>query len=225
MRFVELPAQPDEQNTNAAQLSGPVADPGEHRFASRLRDNLNARHARLADASVVSSAREQGGQEAKIFLDSLLGDDWMLICGYQNSAGRIDQLLVGAHGVVAMTSLYLDAVVHCHGDKWRAEQFDHRTGKRIGEIHLHDDVGRSPSAQLNQAADTLEQFLRSSGVEINALRVVLLDHPRSRMPERLQQTVNIFTSSYDLGRWLDDLPKVLDRAGRRELDRLLTGHN
>ena len=33
------------------------------------------------------------------------------------------------------------------------------------------------------------------------------------MRERLQQTVNIFTSPYDLGRWLDDLPKLLDRAG------------
>ena len=239
MRFVELPGAPGDQHPDtsqpfAPQLSGPATDPGEPRFASRLRDTLDARHARqaahqedllLADASVVNSAREEGGQQAKIFLDSLLGDDWMMIRGYSNSAGGIDQLLVGAHGVVAMTSLHLDAVVHCRGDKWRAEQFDHRTGKRIGEIRLHDQAGRSPSTQLNQAADELEQFLRSSGVEINALRAVLLNHPRSQMQERLQQTVNIFTSPYDLGRWLDDLPQILDRAGRRQLDRLLTGRS
>ena len=104
----------------------------------------------------------------------------MMIRGYSNSAGGIDQLLVGEHGVVAMTSLHLDAIVHCRGDKWRAEQFDHRTGTRIGEIHLHDQAGRSPNTQLNQAADELEQFLRSSGVEITALRAVLLNHPGHR---------------------------------------------
>ncbi len=239
MRFVELPGEPGGQGEDAEQpftpqLSGPAADPGEHRFASRLRDTLDARHARqaghqedlrLADGSTMRSAREEGGTQAKVFLGSLLGDDWMMIHGYQNSAGGIGQLLVGVHGVVAMTSLHLDAVVHCQGDKWRAEQFDHRTGTRTGVIRLHDQAGRSPSTQLNQAADELEQFLRSSGAEIMVLRVVLLNHPRSRVEERLQQTVNIFASPYDLGRWLDDLPKILDRAGRRQLERLLAGHS
>jgi hypothetical protein len=108
---------------------------------------------------------------------------------------------------------------------WRAEKFDHRAGTRIGEIHLGDQAGRSPSTQLNQAADELEQFLRSSGAEIKVLRVVLLNHPRSQVEERLRQTVHIFASPYDLGRWLNDLPKVLDRAGRRQLERLLADHS
>lgn len=239
MRFVELPDQPGGQHEDAEQpftphMSGLAADPGEHRFASRLRDTLDARHARqaahqedlrLADASAMHSARKEGGRQAKIFLASLLGDDWMMIHGYQNSAGGIGQLLVGVHGVVAMTSLHLDATVHCHGDKWRAEKFDHRAGTRIGEMHLHDQAGRSPGTQLNQAADELEQFLRSSGAEIKVLRVVLLNHPRSQVGEALRQTVHIFASPYDLGRWLHDLPKILDRAGRRQLERLLAGHS
>jgi hypothetical protein len=180
---------------------------------------------RLADASAMDSAVEEGGKQAKIFLESLLGDDWMMIHGYRNSAGGIGQLLVGERGVVAMTSLHLDAVVHCQGDKWRAEVLDHRAGKRIGEIRLHDQAGRSPATQLNQAADELEQFLRSSGVETTVLRVVLLNHPRSQVGEKLRQALNIFASPYDLGRWLNDLPEIRDRAGRRQLDRLLVGHS
>jgi hypothetical protein len=179
----------------------------------------------LAETSALDAAREEGGKQAEIFLASLLEDDWMMIHGYQNSAGGIDQILVGEHGVVAMTSLHLDATVHCHGDKWRAEIFDHRVGKRIGKLQLQDQAGRSPGTQLNQAADELEQFLRSAGVEINVLRVVLLNHSRSQLGERVRQTVNIFASPYDLGRWLDDLPEMLDRAGRRQLDRLLAGHS
>jgi len=241
VRFVELPGQPGGQDEDAnaeqaftAQMSAPAPDPGGHKFGSRLRDNLDARHARqaahqedvrLADASAIDSALEEGGRQAKIFLQSLLGDEWMMISGYRNSAGGIGQLLVGEHGVVAMTSLHLDATVHCHGDKWRAEVFDHRAGKRIAEIRLHDQAGRSPSTQLNQAADELEQFLRSSGIGIAVLRVVLLNHPRSQVGENLRQTLNIFSSPYDLGRWLNDLPEVLDRAGRRQLDRLLAGHS
>jgi hypothetical protein len=229
MRFVELPGEPEQSFT--PQLSSPAVA-GEHR--SRLRDALDARHDRqaahqqerqLADATAIDSALEEGGAQAKIFLASLLGDDWMMIHGYQNSAGGIGQLLLGEPGVVAMTSLHLDATVYCHGDKWRAEQFDHRTGSRIGEIHLRDQEGRSPDTQLNQAADELERFLRSSELQITVLRVVLLNHSRSQLGETLRQTVNIFTSPYDLGRWLDDLPKLLDRGGRRQLERLLAGHS
>jgi hypothetical protein len=235
VRYVELPGQPEgAEQPLTPQLSGPAADPGEHRFGSRLRDTLDARHARqaahtedlrLADVATMHSVAEEGGRQAKVFLGSLLGDDWMMISGYQNSAGRIGQILVGMHGVVAMTSLHLDATVHCNGDKWRAEKFDHRTGTRIGQIDLHDQAGRSPGTWLNQAADEFEKFLRSSGAETTVLRVVLLNHPRSRVEESVRQTVNIFASPYDLGRWLDGLPKTLDRAGRRQLERLVADHS
>ena len=96
MRYVELPGQPSGKDEDAEQpftpqMGGPAADPGEHRFASRLRDTLDARHARqaahqadlrLADASDPRSARKEGGRQAMIFLGSLLCDDRMMIRGY-----------------------------------------------------------------------------------------------------------------------------------------------
>jgi len=212
---------------------GPATDPGEHRFGSRLRDSLAARHAsqiahqeelRMAEAQALRTARKTGGKHAVTYLGGELGDDWMMVLGYQNSSGGIAQLLVGNLGVVAMTSLHVDATVHCHGDTWRAEKIDHHGGHSLGETHLVDQAGRSPSTALNQAADTLEQFLRSSGVDIKVHRVILLNHPYSRLDDSRRASVRIFASHYDLGKWLKELPKILDRAGRRQIERLFTDH-
>lgn len=241
MRVVDVSGQPGGQHHQAERddadqgpfspdVIDPAADPGEHHLASRLRDTLAARHARqaahqedvlLADAGALHAARKAGAKHAMTMLGGQLDDDWMMIRGYQNAAGGIAQLLVGTHGVVAMTSLHLDATVHCHGDKWHAEKFGH-DGKSLGEIHLADQAGHSPSTQLNQAADALEQFLRSSGVQVSVLRVVLLNHPRSRLEESRRPAVQIFASHYDVVRWLKDRPKIFDRAGRRQIERLLT---
>lgn len=242
MRLIELPGQPGGQPKQAehrdadqgpfsADLIGPAADPGEHHLASRLRDTLAARHAkqaahqedvRLAEAEVLRSARKGGAKLAVTFLSGQLPDDWMLIRGYQNSSGGVGQLLVGNHGVVAMTSLNLDATVRCHGDKWLDEKIDRHSGRSLGEIHLVDQAGRSPSAELNQAADTLEHFLRSEGAKISVLRAVLLNHSYSRLEEGHRSTVHVFASNYDLLSWLKELPKILDRASRRHVERLLT---
>jgi hypothetical protein len=237
MRVVEVSGEPGGRGADSGQamsgpaMSGPADDAGGHQFGARLRDTLAARHARqtahaedvrAADADALRSARKAGGKHAVTFLSSLLADDWMMIRGYQNAAGGIGQLLVGNHGVVAMTSLHLDATVHCHGDKWRAERFDHHDGRSLGEIHLADRAGLSPSAQLNLAADALEHFLRASGVETSVLRVVLLNHPRSVLESSHRPTVAVFGSPYDLARWLKERPKILDRAGRRQIERLLT---
>lgn len=239
MRVVEVSGQHGGQRDDAAQapprsdLIGPATDAGGHRFGSRLRDTLAARHAsqlahaedaRLASAEVVKAARKSGAQHAVKSLAAELGDDWILVRGYQNSAGGIGQLLLGTHGVVAVTSLSLDATVRCHGDKWRAERVD-KNGQSLGEINLDDRSGRSPSAQLNQAADELEKFLRSAGLQVTVLRAVLLNHFRSRVEDSHRPTAQIFTSHYELGDWLRKLPKVLDRGQRRKIEELLTGHD
>jgi len=211
-------------------LVSPMIGSDQPQRSSRLVDAFGARRARQrarvedlrsASAEVVSAARKTGGKHAVNDLTGELGDDWILVRGYQNSSGQIGQLLVGTHGVVALTSLHLDATVHCHGDKWSAQRFD-RDGRSQGEFNLDDRAGHSPSAQLNQAADVLEKFLRSSGVEISVLRAVLLNHPRSRLEDSRGPTVQIFTSHFDLGTWMRKLPKVLDRGQRRKIEQLLT---
>jgi hypothetical protein len=87
---------------------------------------------------------------------------------------------------------------------------------------LADRDGRSPSAQLNHAADLLEQLLGSDGAPARVPRAVLLSHPRSRLAACTRPTVRVFTSATEVVTWLHTMPKALDRGGKRHLEDLIT---
>lgn len=209
-----------------SQALGPAAGPGQQHLATRLLDPLAAHHARQlahaedlraagsADAGELKGARKLGAKHAATDLQAHLGDDWVLFHGLRTTGGGIGQLLIGPRGLVAMTSMYLDATVHCRGDKWHAEK-----------LSLDDRDGRSPSVQLNQAADVLEKCLHAAGLRFSVQRVVLLNHPRSAQGEWHRPTVQVFGSAFDFITWLNKLPKTLDRGQKRQLENLITGDN
>jgi hypothetical protein len=210
----------------------PAADVDQHRLGSRLFDPLAARHARQlahsedlaggADAAQVRTARRSGAKRATIDLDGPLGDDWIMFYGYRNASGPIGQLLLGPRGLIAMNSYCIDAEVHCRGDKWHAEKaIKGETRKR--ELSLNDERGRSPSTELNQAADTLEKFLHAAGVQLSVQRVVLLNHSMGSEGERHRPTVQVFASAQDFLAWVNKLPKILDRGQKRQLQELIAG--
>lgn len=238
MRVVDLwrPSDEDHEANSGSMSSGPTAfgpadDAGEHHFASQLRDKLGARRAsqqahqqdmRGVEVQALRSAKKAG---AKNTLSNLsLGDDWIMYRGYRNAGGEIHQLLLGPHGLVAMTSLYLDGRVHCHGDKWHVEKFG-RNGQELGHNSLDDRQGRSPSAALHHAADVLEKTLHSAGHKLRVHRAVLLNHPKAFQSESHRPTVQVFTSSWDLVNWLNKTPKVLDRGGRHQIESLIGGRH
>lgn len=212
-----------------SQVLGPGAETGGHRFGSLL-DPLAARHARqrahaedLAEAggtSGVKGAVKLGGRHVTTDLGERLGDDWLLIHGLFTTAGPISQLLLGPPGLVALTSLHLNAKVHCRGDKWHAEK-EPKPGERRVEISLDDRQGRSPSVALNQAADTLEKFLRPAGMPLRVERVVLIHHPGPGEDQWHRPTVHTFGSTFDFITWLHKLPKILDRGQKRQIEKLI----
>ncbi len=223
---------------------GPATEPDQQRIGSRLLDPLAARHARqlahaddlrAASAGELKSARKLGARYVVTDLESRLGDDWVLVRGLLTVGGGIGQVLIGPHGVIAMTSLHLDATVHCHGDNWRAEKpVRHDHGSKQDEHHgwhnetstelsLDDQDGRSPSVQLNQAADVLEKFLHAAGPRFSVQRVILLNHPRLERGTWHRPTVNVLGSAADLLTWLNKLPKTLDRGQRRQIENLIAG--
>ena len=151
-----------------------------------------------------------------------LGDDWVLLRGYKNTCGEIDHLLLGPKGLVAVEVKNINGTVHCDGDSWRVDKFD-RYGNLVEQYSIGDRGARhrSPSVQLNEPADALEDFLRSRGQDVGVLRVVLLAHPRSKVGTCRRATVSIFTSASDVTRLLTKVKQPFDPATRAKLEDLI----
>jgi hypothetical protein len=159
---------------------------------------------------------QQGAQE----FGRVLGDDWVLVRGYCNKRGEIDHLLLGPPGLIAIESKHLNATVYCDGDEWRFEKFD-RAGNLLDRGNLSDRGGRSPSVQLNEPADLLQEFLSSRDGKVSILRVVLLTHPNSKRGRCQKATVHIATSPGLLADQLKAMPPVLTASQRASLEQLI----
>jgi hypothetical protein len=149
-----------------------------------------------------------GEQQVAADLGAVFGDEWVLFRGYRNGRGEIDHLLLGPGGLFAIEVKYHNATVYITGDDWRFEKFD-RWGNQVEQGRIEDRTGRSPSVQLNEPADELVRFLRTRGQAISAARIVILNHPRSRVGSQRNATVRVTTSSRDI--------VGLVRGSRREL--------
>ena len=161
-----------------------------------------------------------GEQQAAREFGRVLGDDWVLIRGYCNKRGEIDHLLLGPPGLIAVESKHLNATVYCDGDDWRFEKFD-RFGNLVERGSISDRGGRSPSVQLNEPADMLQEFLSTRAGQVPMLRVVLLTHPNARCGRRRKPTVHIATSAAILADQLNDMPPVLSASRRARLEELI----
>ncbi len=127
-------------------------------------------------------------------LGAVLGSEWVLFSGYRNGRGEIDHLLAGPGGLFAIEVKYHNATVYINGEDWLFEKFD-RWGNRVEQGRIADRTGRSPSQQVNDAADELERFLNSRGQRVSIARIVILNHPRSKVGGQRNATVAVTTSS------------------------------
>lgn len=155
-------------------------------------------------------------------LGRVLSDDWALLRGYRNRRGEIDHVLVGPRGLFAIEVKYRNATVHVNGDDWRFDKYD-----QYGNLVEHgrqktDAGGRSPSAQLNEPASELEQFLRSRGQTVTVNRIVVLTHPRSRVGSAKNLTVNLVAPSVGhVISYLKAAPAVFSAEQRAQLEELI----
>jgi len=168
------------------------------------------------------AAGVEGEQFVADELGRTLSDDWALLRGYKNTRGEIDHLLLGPNGLVAIEVKSINGTVHCDGDSWRVDKFD-RYGNLVEQYSLGDAGARhrSPSVQLNEPADALEEFLRSRGQDVGVLRVVLLAHPRSKVGACRRATVSIFTRASEVTRLLTKVKQPFDPATRAKLEDLI----
>ena len=175
-------------------------------------------------AGVSSGARDiprlDGEPQVLADFGGVLADDWVLVRGYCNARGEIDYLLLGPTGLVAMQTRHLNATVTCDGDSWLVTRVDLH-GKISERGAFADRRGRSPSVQLNEPADLLEQLLSSHCGNVSVLRAVLLTHPDAKLGRCKYATVHIATSARELACQLADMPPVIGAVRRARLEELI----
>jgi hypothetical protein len=168
----------------------------------------------------ILTAGMAGERRVETELGRALGDDWVLFRGYKNRGGEIDHLLVGPRGLFAMEGKHRNARVHVDGDRWTFDKYD-RYGNLVEHGAIADRGGRSPSVQVNQAADELAKFLRSRGQDVSIQRIVVLTHDRSEVGSLRNLTVSV-TNSTDLVLGLvRDSAVALKAARAAEIERLI----
>lgn len=152
---------------------------------------------RIAEASrdeVVWNAGGEGEQRVSDVLRRALNDEWVVVSGYKNRGGEIDKILVGPSGALAIEIKFVNGRVSCDGDKWWRDKYDKYGNLVETNITIADKRGRSPSAQVNDATDRLQEFLLKRGLSFRIARAVVLSHPSSSIGQIQNQTVDLIAT-------------------------------
>ena len=148
--------------------------------------------ASAGQSEAVWNAGSRGEQFVKDRL-AALSDDFMLISGYKNQKGEIDQVLVGPNGVICIEVKYLNGQISCIGDAWWRDKYDQYGNLVERNVPIQDKGGRGPSAQVNASADKLQDFLRQrSGIQ-RVYRAVVFSHESSVLVSIKAPTVDVVT--------------------------------
>ena len=152
-------------------------------------------------SEAIWSAGSQGEQLVKAKLASVLGDQFVLVCGYKNQKGEIDQILVGPQGVICIEIKYMNGHISCAGDAWTRDRYDSHGDLVERKVPIRDKGGRGPSAQINESADRLRDFLRQRmGIE-RVYRAVVFAHESSVLETIKAPTVDVVTDLKTFGIW------------------------
>ena len=147
----------------------------------------------------------QSGEDAvAAFFAKTLSDEWTLIRGYKNRKGELDGLLVGPRGIHALEIKNLKGTVHCDGDTWVRDKRDRWGNQVLFAAPISDHGGRSPSQQVNEAADVLEGFLQRTMPLVRIRRCVVFSSPEAEFGEMKDPTVDaLLLSRGDLATMFD----------------------
>lgn len=157
---------------------------------------------RSADRDEIVWASGNVGERKVATYLSRLPDEWILVSGYRNTKGEIDQVLLGPRGVFAIEIKFINGVVHCDGDRWWSDKYDRYGNLVETNKPIADKRGRGPSKQLNDSADLLQSFLAKRVDVSRVYRAVVLSHDSSRLGELRNITVDTVATidAFDLDR-------------------------
>jgi len=150
---------------------------------------------------IIWASGNEGERRVADYL-SKLPDDWILISGYRNAKGEIDQILLGPRGIFAIEIKNIKGLFHCDGDRWWYDKYDVYGNLVETKKPLADKHRRGPSKQLNDSADQLQSFLAKRVNVSHVHRVLVLAHDSSRLGNLRNITVDTVATinSLDLDR-------------------------
>jgi hypothetical protein len=205
----------------------------QHRWGAWLRGVFAVRRLRRQAPPAAAPSSGPTDEEAKLAagmagerlvetaLGLVLDDEWALFRGYRNRGGEIDHLLIGPRGVFAIEGKHRNATIDCDGDRWVATKYDKYGNQVEDPVPMTDRRGRSPSEQVNEPANILQDFLHRHGLSVTITRIVALTHRRARLGDCTGLTVHITTSISQITDLLNSSPAPLTPARRTDLEQLI----
>lgn len=147
----------------------------------------------------VSEAKWQTGKAGEVvlkrYLASFLDNSWTLITGIKTKKGELDAFLVGPKGLFAFEVKTRKGIISAKGDTWILDKYDNY-GKLVeSDIPITDNAGRSPSRQLNEAADALYEAMPPSCRTTAIHRILVFPHPKANLGYLSGLTVDLVICS------------------------------
>lgn len=127
-------------------------------------------------------------------LHVLLDDNWTLVCGHCNHGGRVEHILVGPRGVLAIASSALNGRMHCDGARWRRDQFDLYNNLVASDAPVPVD----PAGDLHGAAARLQQLLMGQTSIQHVATALVFTHPAATLGRIQHAPLNLVTLLPDL---------------------------
>ncbi|MBI1912944.1 MAG: NERD domain-containing protein [Deltaproteobacteria bacterium] len=151
------------------------------------------------------AAGANGEKIVSTFLSNKLSDEWTYLRGYENRKSEIDGILIGTTGLFTLEIKYRRGTLICNGDRWLIDRYD-KYGNLVERL-AEFQKGRSPSQQLNEPANVLEETLRRKGFACPIFRMVVLSHEKAEIEEIKNITVDEIVVLHE---W--DLEKTLKKG-------------
>lgn len=144
----------------------------------------------MSDAEHILRSGDAGQRAVIDRLASQLDDQWVALSGYTNHRGEIDTVLIGPDGVACIEIKALNAQLTIDGDDWVRRRIGRRGDVLDGPSPVLDKGGRSPSRQLNEPTEHLDQWLQRHGFSTPIQRWVVLAHANSTLGSVRNLTVD-----------------------------------
>lgn len=170
-------------------------------------------------------AGANGEDIVSTFLSNKLSDEWTYLRGYENRKGEIDGILIGPTGLFAIEIKYRRGHLVINGDRWLMDKYDNN-GKLVGRL-LEFKKGRSPSLQLNEPADALEELLRRKGISCPIFRIVLLCHEKTKIEELNNLTIDevVILHEWDLNKTIGKGKRNLSHIEASKVVEIISRHH